>query len=61
MKWYKMSVEGGSTRALYNLGWYYAYGVGVEKDENVAIEYWKKAAAAGDENAKESLKLRGIE
>lgn len=46
-------------RALFNLGALYYSGIDVPKDIGKAREYFAKAAAQGDEAAKEALQKLG--
>ena len=56
---YTQAAEQGDKYAQYNLGRMYYYGK-VEKDETKAINWWKKAAAQGHEDAKAALVKLGI-
>lgn len=58
--WLELAEQGGSIKAVCSLGYCYAFGLGVDANEEIAIEYWKRAAKAGDERAIAALKLRGI-
>ena len=44
IKWFRLAAEQGDELASYNLGKAYRFGVGVEKDEKVAVEYFLEAA-----------------
>ena len=50
----------GHTRAQVYLAFMYANGLGIPKDEAMAIEYWKMAARQGDAIAQNNLTSRGI-
>ena len=52
MKWYQKAAAQGYAQAEYNIGILYFYGVGVERDEAKAREWWEKAAERGHEGAK---------
>ena len=52
----KQKAESGSSKDQLSLGRMYHNGVGVAKDDAKAEEWWKKAAAQGNEMAKEALK-----
>ena len=55
MKWYRKAAEQGYANAQYNLGWMYANGEGVSKDDNEAVKWYRKAAEQGDAHAQNSL------
>ena len=57
MKWYRKAAEQGNAKAQYNLGWMYANGLGVAKDEVEAYKWWLLAGAQGNENAKKKIPL----
>ena len=40
---YRMAAEKGSLEAKFRLGWCYANGIGVEKDEEQALKYYNEA------------------
>ena len=52
----KQKAESGSSKDQLSLGRMYHNGVGVAKDDAKAAEWWKKAAAQGNEIAQEALK-----
>ena len=54
-KYYEALTEFGNTRAMYNLGQLYLFGLGVSRDQDKAIEWFTKAAEAGDSHAKDML------
>ena len=47
LKWYHRGVEAGSGKAALFLGKCYNEGDGVDKDEEIALEYFQKAAELG--------------
>ena len=53
---YRKAAKQNVAAAQYNLGWMYANGKGVEKDEKEGIKWFRKAAEQGDEDAKAALK-----
>ena len=46
--------------AQYNLGFVYANGRGVAKDDVEAMKWYRKAAEQGNENAKSALRRLGV-
>lgn len=56
-KYYEALTEFNNTRAMYNLGLLYIYGLGVSPDHDKGVEWITKAADLGDEVAKEMLNL----
>ncbi len=55
--------ESGDANATYKLGFCYYYGIGVERDLDMSIEYYKMASEKGNEDAMIELAncyLRGI-
>jgi hypothetical protein len=65
-EWYRRAAEQGLPSAQFNVGYGYAYGIGVEKDEAEAARWFERAATAGHGMAQESLGLaylvgRGVE
>jgi len=48
----------GDTSSMLSLAAMYAGGQGVEKDERMSLEWIRRAAAGGNEQAKEILKKR---
>ena len=59
-KWYKLAGEAGYDWGWYNLANAYRNGNGVEKDEDKAIEFYKKAYNIGGEAAGSSANRIGI-
>ena len=56
--WYPKAVINGNTMiALNNLGEYYELGIGAEKDEIKAIEYYKKSVESGASKVKFTLDI----
>lgn len=56
MAWLQKAVDQGDINAFKIMGDWYYEGYGVEKDAQKACEYYKIAADAGDDAAKEKLK-----
>ena len=54
-RWSKIAAEHGNANAQDLLGFCYQYGCGVEKDFDVASEWYRKSAAQGNEKAKKHL------
>lgn len=57
--WWKKAADAGDALSMFNVGSAYSVGRGVEKDMIKAIEYYRKARDAGDENAGRILKEIG--
>ena len=55
VKWYRKAAERGDANAQYALGYMYANGKGVTKDEVEAVNWYRKAAEQGDANAQYNL------
>ena len=53
---FKKAADGNLAQGLYNLGLLYDQGIGCEMDNDVALDYCRKAAYAGHETAKEIIK-----
>jgi len=53
--WAKRAADKNLAKALYALGYFTEVGIGPKKDLNEAIEWYKKAAAAGDKRATQRL------
>ena len=53
---YFQAAEQGDAEAQFSLGYCYENGLGVTKSIVNAKKWYKKAAAQGDDNAKEALK-----
>ncbi|SFN05864.1 hypothetical protein SAMN05660284_00429 [Formivibrio citricus] len=52
---FKAAAEKGDLHAQQNLGMMYAFGLGVDKDEKLAVEWYRKAAEKGFAPAQHSL------
>ncbi|BCD61766.1 MULTISPECIES: tetratricopeptide repeat protein [Nitratiruptor] len=52
---FKELAKNGDGEAMYYLGMMYYEGWGVEKDQNKAVEWWKKANRRGNLDAKYML------
>jgi uncharacterized protein len=57
LKEFKESAEQGDAFAQYDLGWMYANGRGVVKNERTAVEWYTKAAEQGNAAAQNNLGL----
>jgi TPR repeat protein len=55
IKWNKLAAENGNSTAQYNLALMYRDGLGLEKNLGEAINWFNKAAVAGDDDAKAEL------
>ncbi|MBQ6664232.1 MAG: SEL1-like repeat protein [Synergistaceae bacterium] len=55
MECYQKATALDLARAQYNIGYMYFNGLGVLKDNEEAIDWFKKAAEQGDEGAKSEL------
>ena len=51
------AADQGNATAQFNLGWCYAHGEGVTKDQEEAEEWYTKAAKRGSPEAKKQLEL----
>ena len=60
-KWIRKAAEQGNARGEFLLGNLYAVGKGVPKNVNTTIQWWKKSAKQGYEEAQKALKEAGIE
>lgn len=58
--WYKKGAECGDVYAQYNLGLCYLSGDGIRRNERIAINWFKKAAAQGYNKALNKLFDLGI-
>ncbi len=54
-KWMKKAADENIVEAQYTVGCYYKDGIGVTKNKDLALEYWKKAAEKGHEKAKKKI------
>ena len=43
----RMAAEGGNADAMYHMGYYSQYGIGVEKNTDVALDWYERSANAG--------------
>jgi TPR repeat protein len=50
-----IAAQNGMHDAVLAMGWFYLNGVGVERDEDAAIHWYRKSARQGDERAMFSL------
>lgn len=57
LQFYCDAANHGDSRAFVNLGWMYAYGRGVPRDDGIAVGWWKKAADLGVPQAENLLVL----
>ena len=55
--WYKISKEGGSVPAIFNLGRCYEYGMGVAQSSELARKHYRLAAMSGHRESQYSLGL----
>ena len=55
VKWYRKAAEQGYASAKSALGWMYANGRGVAKNEEEAVKWYRKAAEQGHANAQNNL------
>ncbi|KAL0078074.1 hypothetical protein J3Q64DRAFT_1646196 [Phycomyces blakesleeanus] len=53
--WCQRAAEKGLADAMFMLGWYYEMGIGVPRDHERAITYYKKASIRGHPGAEERL------
>ena len=51
--YYELAAKHGSSYALYRLGNFYQFGLGVEKDYNKAKKYYVQAMEKGEDEAKQ--------
>ncbi|KAI9598901.1 hypothetical protein BDF19DRAFT_347085, partial [Syncephalis fuscata] len=55
-EWCRKAVEQGLADAEYAFGYYHEAGIGVQMDKDVAIAWFRKAAAGGSELARERVR-----
>ena len=55
MKWYRKAADQGHATAQTNLGWMYATGQGVTRDDVEAVKWFRKAAEQGYAIAQSNL------
>jgi TPR repeat protein len=60
MKWYRLAAANGSDSAMYNVGVLYENGIGVGKNRDQALVWYRGAARAGNVEAKRTLKSLGV-
>ncbi len=58
--WYQLAAESGNTMAMYGLGKMYAQGMGIPKDDALAIEWYTVCAAHGSPRCERTLADRGL-
>jgi len=58
MTWFLKAAAQGHAGSMTIIGGFYFHGRGVEQNKSTAREWWKKAAANGDDEAKEMLMNR---
>ena len=58
-EWYQKAAEDDYAYAQYSLGYCYEQGQGVKSNRYRAIDWYKKAAAQGNESAEKALKKMG--
>ena len=56
-EWYRRAADQGLPSAQFNVGYGYAHGIGIAKDEAEAVRWFERAAAAGHGMAQQSLGL----
>ena len=56
---FQLAADKGSVAAMRNLGIMYEAGQGVAADRKKAVDYYRKAAAAGDEASRGDLQRLG--
>ena len=56
MRWYRKAAVKGDGRAMFNIGYQYEWGRGVEKDHIEAARWYRKAADKGHASAKALVK-----
>ena len=57
--WFEKAAKQGNPKAQLNLGLMYQMGLGVPKDEETALRWFRESAAQGYEDAKTILKELG--
>ena len=55
VEYFTKAAELGDSMAHHSLGCMYSQGIGVEKDEEMAIRHWEKAAIGGNHQARYNL------
>ena len=56
LKYYRQGTDQGNADSMYNLGYLYHEGLGVNKDDKIALEWLEKAKAKGHPHAEELIK-----
>ena len=57
----RKAAEAGDAGGMYSLGIMYEHGYGVAQDREQAVTWYRKAAALGDEHAKNHLAELGVQ
>ena len=60
LQYYQQAEAQNYMMAVYNIGTLYDAGIGMPLDQAKAVEYYKRAARTGEENAIKALNARGI-
>ncbi len=55
MEWYKKAADQGDAAAQYRVGLMYEKGDGTEKNNDIALDYYRKAAANGNVDAQRAI------
>lgn len=55
MRWYRLAAEQNESVAIYNVGYCYEDGIGVEKNEFEAVKWYRRSADQGNAFAQNSL------
>jgi TPR repeat protein len=55
MRWFRKEADAGNPAGMTNIGSFYLHGLGVPADREQATEWYRKAAALGDEVARKRL------
>ena len=58
--WARMAAERGSAAGMHIYAQLLNYGMGIDKDKEAAIGWWKKAASGGLQGARNELKKLGV-
>ena len=54
-KWYQNAAEQGHAEAQNSLGWMYANGIGVKRNDSIAVNWYRKSAEQGNADAQNHL------
>jgi TPR repeat protein len=57
MQWYHKAADLGDAQAMFQIGWSYCYGEGVEQNYREAMKWFIKAADLGNDNAMYNIGL----